>query len=165
MYHEPADVDADPFAAIERERRRRAQYPYHRIAFVNGAFDLLHVGHVRLLRYAASVADHVVVAINADAVVARKGPGRPWTPALERAEIVGNVYGVNHVFIFDDDEPTRVVEAIRPHVLVKGADYRDLPVPEARVLPQWGGRLLLAPWDKAHDSRAIAARIKSPESG
>src|SRR5678816_867857 len=94
------------------------------IAFANGCFDLLHVGHVRYLQGAAAEADRVIVAINDDASVARlKGAGRPAMPAAERAEIVAALAPVAYVVTFADDNVERLLRLIRPNVHCKGTDY------------------------------------------
>ena len=88
--------------------------------FTNGVFDLLHVGHVRLLQFARAQGDHLIVAINSDASAARvKGPDRPIIPAHERAEVLRALQWVDDVQIFDEVTPELLIQRLRPHVLVK----------------------------------------------
>ncbi|MEM6915299.1 MAG: phosphoribosylglycinamide formyltransferase, partial [Verrucomicrobiota bacterium] len=95
-----------------------------KIVLTNGAFDLLHVGHVRYLKEAAELGDHLVVAINSDGSVRElKGPGRPVNTAEERAEMLCALESVDSVVVFDCLRATSVIEAIRPQVYVKGGDY------------------------------------------
>ena len=95
------------------------------VVFTNGCFDLLHVGHVRLLRQAAALGDFLVVGLNSDASVRRlKGPSRPLNPEDARAELLAGLECVDAVTVFDEDTPLELIEAILPDVLVKGGDYR-----------------------------------------
>ncbi|HET6349625.1 MAG TPA: adenylyltransferase/cytidyltransferase family protein [Candidatus Krumholzibacteria bacterium] len=113
------------------------------IVFTNGVFDLLHPGHLALLEECAALGDQVLVAINDDASVARlKGPSRPVYPAPERAEILLALRWVDAVTVFSEDTPQVVIERVRPHVLVKGAEYgAGQIVGEEFVLAQ-GGRVV-----------------------
>lgn len=135
------------------------------IVFLNGAFDLLHVGHVRLFAHARTLGSIVVCGVNADSTVrARKGADRPRIPEAERAEMVAALRDVDVTFIFDEAEPSRWVNGLRPDFLLKGSDYAAQPVPEAARLAEWGGRLVLAPWPKQHHSSALAGP-HGPERG
>ena len=94
------------------------------IAFANGCFDLLHVGHVRYLQGAAAEADRLIVAVNDDrSVAALKGPGRPILPAADRAELVAALRGVDYVVVFGDATVERLLRLLRPDVHCKGTDY------------------------------------------
>ena len=111
--------------ALERERARG-----HTIAFANGCFDVLHVGHIRYLQDAAKEADVLVVGVNGDDSVRElKGKGRPVMPASERAEIIAAIDGVDYVTIFDERSPARLLAALKPDVHCKGTDYTADSVP------------------------------------
>jgi len=130
------------------------------IAFANGCFDLLHVGHVRYLRAARKLGDVLFVGINSDAAVARlKGRGRPLMPAAERAEILLSLREVDHVVVFEEDTADRLVASLRPHVHAKGTDYRPGSVPEAATVQAVGGRIEIVGDPKDHSSRDLIARI------
>lgn len=130
------------------------------IAFANGCFDLLHVGHVRYLRAAAAEADRLVVAVNDDrSVTALKGPGRPVLPAEGRAELVGALRGVAYVVIFSDATVERLLTLLRPDVHCKGTDYTVDSVPEREVVKAYGGRTAIVGDPKSHASRDMFARI------
>ena len=131
------------------------------IAFANGIFDLLHVGHVRYLRAAALEADRLVVAVNDDAVASRKGPGRPILPAAERAELVAALRGVHYVVIFGDNTVDRLLKRIKPDVHCKGTDYTVDTVPERDVVRAYGGRIAIVGDSKNHATRDLIARIRS----
>ena len=129
------------------------------IAFDNGCFDLLHVGHVRYLQGAAAEADRLIVAVNEDASVARlKGPGRPAMPVRERAEIVAAVGVVDYVVIFADDTVERLLRRIQPDVHCKGTDYTVDTVPERAVVQAYGGRTAIVGDPKRHASRDLVKK-------
>jgi D-beta-D-heptose 7-phosphate kinase/D-beta-D-heptose 1-phosphate adenosyltransferase len=110
--------------------------------FTNGCFDLLHAGHVRYLAAARSLGDLLVVGLNSDASVGRlKGPRRPITPQAQRAEVLAALASVDLVVIFDEDDPRRLIETIRPGVLVKGADWSEANIIGADFVKAHGGRV------------------------
>ena len=126
------------------------------IVLANGAFDLLHVGHVRYLEGAKALGDVLVVAINSDASVrAAKGEGRPIIPARERAELVGALRCVDHVLVFDDPDVCRVIRALKPEVHAKGTDYTEGTVPEREEVHAYGGRVAITGDPKDHSTTAL----------
>ncbi len=126
------------------------------IAFANGCFDVLHVGHVRYLQGAAAEADRLIVAVNEDASVARlKGPGRPTMPAAERAEIVAAIEAVDYVVTFAEDNVERLLQRIKPDVHCKGTDYTVDTVPERSIVKAYGGRTAIVGDPKRHASRDL----------
>ncbi|HOX47495.1 MAG TPA: adenylyltransferase/cytidyltransferase family protein [Myxococcota bacterium] len=138
------------------ERLRSPRAAGRSVALANGAFDLLHVGHVRYLQGARGLADILVVAVNSDASVRRlKGPGRPIWPATERAEMVAALEAVDHVLIFDDDDVRHVLAALRPELHVKGTDYTPETIPERDVVRSYGGRVAVAGDPKRHSTTAL----------
>lgn len=131
------------------------------IAFANGCFDLLHVGHVRYLQAAAREADRLVVAINDDPSVAcLKGPGQPILAAIDRAEIVAAIRGVDYVTIFPEMNVTPLLLALRPDVHCKGTDYTIETVPERDTVVGYGGRIAIVGDPKDHSTRDLLARIR-----
>ncbi len=133
------------------------------LAFANGHFDLLHVGHVRYLRAARRRGDRLLVAINDDASVARlKGEGRPLVPALERAELLASLEAVDFVVVFAGDSPADLLSRIEPEVHCKGTDYGSPEaVPEFRVVASYGGRTELVGDSKDHATRDLIARARA----
>jgi rfaE bifunctional protein nucleotidyltransferase chain/domain len=130
------------------------------IAFANGCFDLMHVGHVRYLAGAAAEADRLVVAVNDDASVATlKGPGRPVLAAADRAELVAALRGVDYVVIFADATVERLLTLLKPDVHCKGTDYTVESVPERAVVQAYGGRTAIVGDPKDHATRDLLARI------
>lgn len=130
------------------------------IAFSNGCFDVLHVGHVRYLQGAAREADRLVVAINNDASVrALKGDGRPILPAADRAELVAALRGVDYVVTFGDPTVERLLRLLKPDVHCKGTDYTVETVPERDVVRAYGGRTAIVGDEKSHSTRDLVARI------
>lgn len=131
------------------------------IAFANGVFDVLHVGHVRYLQDAARIAEVLVVAVNSDASVrAIKGEGRPVMPERERAEIVAAIRGVTFVTIFDEPSPARLLATLRPDFQCKGTDYTADSVPEAEVVRSYGGRVVITGDPKDHSTTEILRRMQ-----
>jgi D-beta-D-heptose 7-phosphate kinase / D-beta-D-heptose 1-phosphate adenosyltransferase len=117
-----------------------------RIVFTNGCFDILHVGHIRLLEAARRKGDRLVVGLNSDESVRRlKGPSRPIVGESERAGVLAAMSAVDAVVLFAEDTPLRLIETIRPDVLVKGGDYIEENVVGAREVRAWGGRVELIP--------------------
>jgi len=131
------------------------------IAFANGAFDLLHVGHVRYLQAASREADRLVVAINSDASVrGLKGADRPaMDEAAQRRDQLGP-RGVDYVVVFDDPDVGRLLRLLKPDVHCKGTDYTADTVPEREVVAAYGGRVAIVGDPKDHSTRDLIARIR-----
>jgi D-glycero-beta-D-manno-heptose 1-phosphate adenylyltransferase len=134
------------------------------IAFANGCFDLLHVGHVRYLQAAAAQADRLVVAVNDDGTASTKGPGRPILPAAVRAELVAALRGVSYVTIFPEPTVTPLLLLLRPDVHCKGTDYTLDTVPERETVRGYGGRIAIVGDPKDHSTRDLLARIRGDQS-
>ena len=134
-----------------------------KIAFANGHFDLLHVGHLRYLEAARSEGDLLVVAINDDASVRTlKGAGRPIVPAAERAELLAALRPVDFVTIFSGASPAPLLATLRPDVHCKGPDYgRPEDVPEYEVVRAFGGRTALVGDPKDHNTSDIIALVRA----
>ena len=131
-----------------------------RVAFANGCFDLLHVGHLRYLQASAAEADRLIVAVNDDRSVAGlKGEGRPILPASERAELVAALRGVDYVVVFGDANVERLLLLIKPDVHCKGTDYTVDTVPERAVVAAYGGRTAIVGDPKSHATRELLKRI------
>ncbi len=149
--------EADLAQAIARDRAAGLT-----IAFANGCFDLLHVGHVRYLQGAAALADRLVVAVNDDASVrGLKGADRPILPQQDRAELVAALRGVSYVVVFGDPTVERLLLLLEPDVHCKGTDYTVDTVPERAVVQSYGGRTAIVGDPKQHDTRELIARIAS----
>ena len=130
------------------------------IAFANGCFDLLHVGHVRYLQGAAAEADRLVVAINDDESERKlKGPGRPMLTASDRAELVDALRGVEYVVIFGEETVDRLLKLLKPDVHCKGTDYTVESVPERATVAAYGGRTAIVGDRKTHATRDLLKRI------
>ena len=130
------------------------------IAFANGCFDLLHVGHVRYLQAAAAEGDRLVVAVNDDGVAALKGSGRPIMAAADRAALVAALRGVDYVVIFAEPTVTPLLNLLRPDVHCKGTDYTLETVPERETVRAYGGRIAIVGDPKDHSTRDLLARIR-----
>ena len=132
------------------------------IAFANGCFDLLHVGHVRYLHAAAREADRLIVAINGDSSVRDlKGPTRPILAAQDRAELVAAIRGVDYVVIFHESTVTPLLERLKPDVHCKGTDYTSESVPERDTVRAYGGHIAIVGDPKDHSTRDLLSRIRT----
>jgi len=138
---------------------RQLQRQGKRVVFTNGCFDILHPGHIDLLRRARSLGDVLVVAINSDASVRRlKGPLRPVFPETERAELLSALDMVDFVCSFDEDTPLKVIQTIRPDILVKGADWTSNIVGQKEV-EGWGGRVEALPLVEGQSTTNVIDRV------
>ncbi len=145
-------------AALERIARWRRKGL--RIGFTNGCFDLLHPGHVSLFEQARGACDRLVVGLNSDASVTRfKGEGRPIQAEADRAAVLGSVASVDLVVVFADDTPVKLIEAIRPDILIKGADWAIEEVVGADFVQSYGGRVLLVEIAPGHGTTQTIARM------
>jgi D-beta-D-heptose 7-phosphate kinase/D-beta-D-heptose 1-phosphate adenosyltransferase len=132
-----------------------------RVVFTNGVFDLLHPGHVRYLAAARQEGDALIVAVNSDrSVRANKGPDRPVVNERERAELVAALAAVDGVLVFDDGTPDAVIRAIRPDVLVKGADWAADRIVGRDTVEARGGRVVRAPIADGYSTTRLIERIR-----
>lgn len=130
------------------------------VALANGCFDLLHVGHVRLLAAARREAEILVVALNTDESVREaKGSGRPAVPLVERAEVIAALSGVDYVTSFGEPTADALIEALRPEVQIKGTDRDPSSVPERATLEKYGGRIAICGDPKSHSSSALFEKL------
>jgi rfaE bifunctional protein nucleotidyltransferase chain/domain len=143
---------AERVAADRREGRS--------VAFANGCFDLLHVGHVRYVEGASREGDRLIVAINDDASVRElKGPGRPILPAAARAELVAALRGVDYVVVFSGPTVAPLLERLHPDVHCKGTDYTTDTVPERETVRGYGGRIAIVGDPKNHSTKALLQKL------
>ena len=137
----------------------------HRMVFTNGCFDLLHAGHVSYLYEARSLGDFLVVGLNSDASVRRiKGPERPINPERHRALVLASLACVDYVVIFEEDTPERLIRALSPEVLVKGADWPEDKIVGADFVKARGGRVVRLPFRFQVSTTRIIERIRRPDS-
>jgi D-beta-D-heptose 7-phosphate kinase/D-beta-D-heptose 1-phosphate adenosyltransferase len=149
-------------AALLRERAewKRAGVS---LVFTNGCFDLLHPGHVALLEQARAHGQRLVVAINSDASVrALKGEGRPVLPQHERAEALLALESVDRVVVYDEPTPLQLIEALRPDVLVKGADWEKDAIVGREVVEADGGRVVRVPIVSGRSTTALLEKARRP---
>ena len=157
----PVKVADWPRLLAERDAYRAAGKV---VVWTNGCFDLLHVGHVRNLKACRDLGDLLVVGVNSDASVRRlKGPGRPIVPAAERAEVLAALACVDHVVIFDEATPEASLERLRPDIHCKGTDYAPpggKPIPEAKLVEAYGGRIAFLPLLPGHSTTDLEAKLR-----
>jgi D-beta-D-heptose 7-phosphate kinase/D-beta-D-heptose 1-phosphate adenosyltransferase len=129
------------------------------VVFTNGSFDILHAGHVTYLGWAREQGDALVVGLNSDNSVRRyKGDKRPIVPEAERALVLASLEAVDYVVVFDEDEPVELIKAVRPDVLVKGAQWAHY-VAGREVVEEYGGRVELAPMVEGRSTTNIIERV------
>ncbi|MBW1988222.1 MAG: D-glycero-beta-D-manno-heptose 1-phosphate adenylyltransferase, partial [Deltaproteobacteria bacterium] len=130
------------------------------VVFTNGCFDILHAGHVRYLAEAREKGDVLVVGVNSDRSVSSiKGRGRPLVPLRERAEVLAALESVSLVVPFDEDTPERLIEALAPHVLVKGADWPEDKIAGAAAVRAAGGEVVRVPLSPGLSTTGIIKKI------
>lgn len=132
-------IQSRPKLARIAERCRRTG---KRVVFTNGCFDLLHAGHVTYLEKAKRLGDVLMVGLNSDASMKRiKGPDRPLTPERDRLRVLAALQAVDYVTLFSEETPLRLIRELRPHILVKGADWKKREIVGGREVESWGGRV------------------------
>lgn len=153
---DPASRLLDLDAALAWRRAARGA-----VVFTNGVFDVLHRGHVALLVAARAEGDALVVGLNSDASVRRiKGPERPLNRERDRAYVLGALACVDAVVLFDEDTPARLIAALQPDVLVKGADYAPDEIVGADVVAARGGRVVRIPLEPGFSTTGLIAKVK-----
>jgi rfaE bifunctional protein nucleotidyltransferase chain/domain len=151
-------TEHDLLAQIETDREAGRS-----VAFANGIFDLLHVGHVRYLQGARAEADRLIVAVNSDVSARRlKGDGRPILDESARAELVAALKCVDYVIVFDDPTVDRLLTLLKPDVHCKGTDYTPDTVPERETVRAYGGRVAIVGDPKDHSTNALLTKLGGP---
>ncbi len=154
---EPVILNREKLSALCRKWRDDGET----IVFTNGCFDILHVGHIRYLAQARELGDRLVVGINTDdSTRALKGPGRPIVPEDERAELVASLKFVDAVSLFNEPTPVDLIRAVRPHIHVKGGDYRPEDLPEAEVVRELGGEIRVLGLIKGRSTTGLVQAIR-----
>jgi rfaE bifunctional protein nucleotidyltransferase chain/domain len=132
-----------------------------KIAFTNGCFDILHVGHVRYLREAKKTADVLVLALNSDSSVrSLKGEEKPLIPENERAEILAALEFIDFVTIFEELTPLELINYLKPDILIKGGDWPEEKVVGREEVKKWGGRVAIIPEVEGKSTTNIVEKIK-----
>lgn len=131
------------------------------IVFTNGCFDLLHVGHVTYLKDAKKLGDILVVGLNSDESVKRlKGESRPINSQMDRALLLSALNSVDVIVIFDEDTPEKLIGEIKPDIHVKGGDYKEEDLPEAKIVKSYGGKVKIIPFLDDYSTSNIIDKIK-----
>ena len=145
---------------IKELKNELLKYKNGKIVFTNGCFDVLHIGHVRLLQFAKQQGDCLVIAINSDESVRRlKGAKRPIVPQNDRAEVLSALACVDYIVIFDEDTPVETISALKPDIHVKGGDYDMEKIPEAKIISSYGGEMRRFEFVEGRSSSNIVERI------
>lgn len=150
----PRDVIRKKLDALRKKGKK--------IAFTNGCFDILHVGHVRYLREAKKTADILILALNSDSSVRSiKGDKRPLVTESERAEVISALEFIDFVTIFDELTPLELIKYLKPDVLIKGGDWPEEKVVGRDEVKQWGGRVAIIPEVQGKSTTNIVEKIKN----
>ena len=158
MMGTPKICDREGASGIIDKWRRAGQ----RVVFTNGCFDILHVGHIKLLQQAAEQGDKLVVGLNSDESVKRlKGASRPIMPEEERAALLSSIKSVDLVVLFDEDTPIELIRRFRPFILVKGQDYTPENVVGKELVESWGGRVVLIPLIEGISTTRVIEWVKN----
>lgn len=148
----------DELEAIAALARRAGRI----VVFTNGCFDLLHRGHVYVLREAKAAGDLLIVAINSDrSVKSLKGAKRPILPETDRVELIAAMEMVDYVVLFDEPDPYKLIEAIKPDVLAKGGDWNAEKIVGADIVKRTGGRVAVIPYLQGFSTTEIIERIRN----
>ena len=152
-------VDWEAAARWVKELQAQGQ----KVAFTNGCFDLLHLGHVRYLEEARSLGDALIVGVNTDLSVRRlkKGPGRPLTPEADRARVLAACACVDRVALFAEDTPLSLITLLTPDILVKGGDYQLDEIVGREVVLARGGRVVALPFVPGYSTTGLIDRLRS----
>jgi rfaE bifunctional protein nucleotidyltransferase chain/domain len=135
-----------------------------KVAFTNGCFDLLHRGHVHVLREARACGDVLIVGINSDESIKQiKGPARPVLPEPDRCELLGAMEMVDFVILFNEPDPYDLIAAIHPDVLVKGGDWNSEKIIGADLVEEEGGRVVVVPYLKGFSTTELIGRIRNSD--
>ncbi len=158
--------DAAPQKIVNREQAQeiaeRWRQAGENIVFTNGCFDILHVGHMKIIRSAAGYGSKLIVGLNSDASVTRlKGASRPMVPENERASLLSNLESVDLVVIFGEDTPLELIKYLKPHVLVKGGDYTPETVVGTEEVQSWGGEVVIVPLLEGFSTTQIIHKMNS----
>ena len=131
-----------------------------KIVFTNGCFDLIHLGHIRYLEKAKKLGDILIVGINSDSSVRKiKGKGRPLANQRARAEILAALEFVNYVTIFSEKDPSKIISLLKPHIHVKGGDYKLSQIKERELVKSYGGKLVILPEVKGYSTTNLMKLI------
>lgn len=144
-----------------KEEIKRRKEAGELIVFTNGCFDILHVGHIRYLKKAASLGDKLVLAVNSDSSVKKlKGKNRPFVPEAERLEMLAALEMVDYLILFSEVDCRAVLEELEPQIYVKGGDYRIEDLPEAETVYNYGGKIVLITETKGKSTTNLIKKIR-----
>lgn len=147
----------DELSAISAQARKAGKV----VVFTNGCFDLIHRGHIHLLRQAKALGDILIVGLNSDVSVKTiKGPDRPIMPEADRVELIAALEMVDYVVVYSEPDPYHIIAAIKPNVLVKGGDWSADEIVGADVVEQNGGRVAVVPYLPEFSTTQIIERIR-----
>ncbi|MFA6006372.1 MAG: D-glycero-beta-D-manno-heptose 1-phosphate adenylyltransferase [Candidatus Paceibacterota bacterium] len=144
------------------DRRCLLQQAQKKVVFTNGCFDILHVGHSRYLQAARDLGDMLIVGVNTDQSVRKlKGPTRPINLERDRAEVLASLGCVDYVVLFDEHTPEALISKLQPDIHVKGGDYTEERLPEAKIVREYGGSVVIIPLTPDRSTTRTLEKIHS----
>ncbi len=144
--------------------RKRLREEGKKVVFTNGCFDIIHKGHIHLLKRAKKLGDVLIVGLNSDSSIRRiKGKGRPIFSEKDRAFVLSSVDAVDYIVIFDEDTPLKLIKAIEPDVLVKGSDWKKNSIVGREIVESLGGRVVRIPVLKGFSTTSIIKKLRKYE--
>ncbi len=150
-------IEINELFKIVKESKKEGK----QIVFTNGCFDILHVGHIRLLKKAKEVGDLLIIGLNSDSSVkSLKGAARPIIPERERAELLAAIKYIDYITIFTESTASRVLSILKPDIYVKGGNYSAANLPEWSVVKKFGGKINIIPLEGSRSTSAIINKIK-----
>ncbi len=156
-------MSKDKFKSLKKLKNIRANLKSRglRVVFTNGCFDILHLGHIEYLQKARSLGNKLIVGLNSDASVRKiKGNGRPIFSQKARAVVLASCECVDYVVIFSESTPLRLIKALKPDVLVKGADWRKDKIVGKDFVASYGGKVASVNFIKGYSTSSVIAKIK-----
>lgn len=145
--------------------RKKCKEKGRKVVFTNGCFDIIHVGHIRLLKEASKLGDVLIIGLNSDDSVRKiKGPTRPINPLPDRAEILSSIRYVDYVIAFEEETPYRLINILLPDILVKGGDYKRDEIVGADIVEANGGKVVTIPLVEGKSTTRLIEEIKAKYS-
>jgi glycerol-3-phosphate cytidylyltransferase len=150
------DIGVDELLEVLEPLRKEGK----NVVFTNGCFDIIHMGHVVYLEKARALGDILVVGLNSDGSTRKlKGEGRPVNPEGDRAWVLSGLRAVDHVVIFDEDTPVKLISALKPDVHVKGGDYTEDELPEGPLVRSYGGEIVIIPFVEGRSTTGLLEKV------
>ncbi|MCP2519909.1 D-glycero-beta-D-manno-heptose 1-phosphate adenylyltransferase [Candidatus Aminicenantes bacterium AC-335-A11] len=142
--------------------RKRWKQEGKKVVFTNGCFDILHLGHIKLFKFAKGLGDILIVGVNSDSSIKKiKGSKRPIFPLNERLEVLEAIEYIDYLTVFEEETPLKLITSLLPDILVKGGDWKPEQVVGGKEVEEAGGKVVIFPYVRGHSSSNIIEKIKT----